>query len=247
MNIRKLAGITILLALCTLANADLIDTVTITRDGYGAGDTAKIWGGGYSEINTFAGVLGFEKISGTGDGQLLDNGWIGGFCMDIPQSLFSSTATYQLVNVADGPNPTGFLGGPMGQQKADYLAELWGRHFDEQWVSGSSWTYLQKQSAEAFQIAIWEIIYEGMPATPDGWNVKSDGTYGQLGFKASEADRDLANQWLSSLDGTGPMANLMALTNAHYQDILIAIPHSVPEPATLIILALGGMLLRIKK
>ena len=66
----------------------------------------------------------------------------------------------------------------------------------------------------------------------------------QVGFAATNVDTATANSWLHGLDGTGPMAGLLALTHDSKQDFLVT-----PEPATLAFVALGGvgMLLRRRR
>ena len=45
------------------------------------------------------------------------------------------------------------------------------------------------------------------------------------------------NNWLASLDGTGPKAHLVAITDPGYQDIMVVVP--IPEPLTMAGLFLG--------
>jgi hypothetical protein len=138
----------------------------------------------------------------------------------------------------------------MGQEKADYLAELWGRFYNPAWAAGGSYTALQKSEAEAFAAAVWEIIYEDLPASSSGWDVTRDGTGGSRGFKAANLDSQKANSWLHALDGTGPMADLRSVSYLGSQDFLVAVTASnsgeIPEPATLA-LALFGFIMVIRK
>lgn len=210
-------------------------TVTMSYSGFGARDTMKIWGGGRSGLNAYVGLFMFNKTAGTGEGQYLNNGTIGGFCMDLSEYAAGGSLTYDVIKLQDGPKPTTFLGGPMGQAKAAYLAELWGRFFDPSWAAGGRYTAQQNRQAAAFAAAVWEIIYEDLPASPLGWDVTTDGTGGQRGFRAENLDYQAANNWLYALNGTGHMAQLRALSYSGYQDFVVA----VPEPATVILVALG--------
>ncbi len=213
-------------------------TVTMNSAGYGAKDTMTIWGGGWSGLSVYAGVLMFDKTAGTGQGEFLDNGYIGGFCMDLSEYVAKGSFTYDVIMLEDGPRPTTFLGASMGQAKADYISELWGRFFDPAWSAGGTYTSQQNREAEAFAAAIWEIIYEDLPSSSAGWNVAVDGTGGSGGFKATNLDYQLANSWLSALNGTGPMADLRALSALGAQDFIV----QIPEPATVAFLAFGFML-----
>jgi hypothetical protein len=207
--------------------------------GYGAKSTMTIWGGGRYDYSVPAGVLMFDKTAGTGQGEWLDNGYIGGFCMDLSEYVAQGSFTYDVLAVEDGPRPTAFLGEAMGGQKADYIAELWGRFYDSAWSAGGTYTEQQNREAEAFAAAIWEIIYEDLPSSSAGWDVTKDGTWGSRGFKATNLDYTLANSWLAALDGTGPMANLRALSAVGAQDFIV----QIPEPATVAFLAFGAAFL----
>ncbi len=224
------------LSLAQIAGATL-GTINIEHDGYGAVGTAQVWGGGLSGSSVKAGVYMLDKSAGTGDGNLWDNGLIGAFCIDLSQNAPGYDTTYQVVMPQDAPTPTTFLGETMGAAKAAYLSELFGRHYDPAWVEGGSWTSAQNAAAEAFAAAVWEIIYEDLPASPALWNVTADGTSGSLGFKATGLDTTLANSFLHSLDGTGPMAELRAFRNSCKQDFIAV----VPEPATILMLGLGSL------
>jgi len=240
--------ITLLLSVSSLATP-IYGTVTMSLSGYGANDTMTIWGGGWNGLNVSAGQFIFNKTAGTDQGQYLDNGLIGGFCMDLSEYLTPGSLTYDVLKVQDGPRPTVFLGGSMGQAKADYLAELWGRFYNPAWAAGGSYTSQQKGEAEAFAASVWEIIYEDLPTSSAGWDITRDGTGGNRGFKAANLDYQKANNWLHALNGTGPMADLRSLSYLGSQDFLVAVqdPGVIPEPATLAFVAFGFLMVVSKK
>ncbi|MFA6187230.1 MAG: hypothetical protein WC770_08495 [Phycisphaerae bacterium] len=223
-------------------SANPVDSVTMTNTGFGAKDTMTIWGGGHSGLTVYSGIFMFNKTASTGTGNLISNGTIGGFCMDLSEYLASGPQTYEVLNVSEGPKPTTFLGGGMGATKAAYLSELWGRYFDSSWMAGGTYTAAQNAQAEVFQAAIWEIIYEDLPTSSAGWDVTIDSTTGNKGFIAANLDYTLANSWLGSLTGMYQGANLTALSYNGNQDILTVIP----EPATVAFLA-AGLLLAVSR
>jgi hypothetical protein len=216
-------------------SATPVDSVTMTYTGYGAKDVMTVWGGGQSSLTINAGIFMFNKTASTGTGNLIDNGVLGGFCIDLSQYLATGSKTYEVIDVADGPKPTTILGSGMGAVKAAYLSELWSRYFDSAWMGGGTYTSTQNEYAEVFQAAIWEIVYEDLPTSSAGWDVTLDGTVGNKGFKATNLNYTLANSWLGSLTGCYQGTNLAALSSDCTQDIMVAIP----EPATVAFLAIG--------
>ena len=236
--------ITVILGVVFFLSAEVLATpiygsVTMSSVGYGAKDTMTIWGGGWNGLNVYAGIYMFDKTAGTGDGQYLDNGYIGGFCMDLSEYIAPGSLNYDVIMLEDGPRPYTFLGGAMGEEKAAYISELWGRYYDSAWSAGGSYTAQQKSDAEAFAAAVWEIIYEDLPTSSAGWDVTVDGTFGSKGFKAQNLDYQTANNWLHSLDGTGPMAELISLSYCGSQDFIV----EIPEPATIAFVSLGLLVL----
>lgn len=229
--------ISVLAALRAVATP-IYGSVTMSYTGTGASDVMKIWGGGRSGLNVYAGLYMFNKTAGTGEGQYLDNGSIGGFSMDLSEYIAGGSITYDVIKLQDGPRPTTFLGEPMGQAKAAYLAGLWGRFFDPAWAAGRSYTAQQNSRAETFAAAVWGIIYEDLPASPLNWDVMTDSTVGSRGFRATNLDYQTADNWLHTLNGTGPMAQLSGS-----QDFIVP----VPEPASLAIFAIAGFFCLIKR
>lgn len=189
-----------------------------------------------------------NKDADTGEGDLWPDGPLGGFCIELSQRAPKKPSEYDVIMPQDAPEPACFLGGRIGPDKAEYLSELWGRFFEPNWVGSGPFTCRQNRNAEAFAAAIWEIIYEELPESPADWNVEVDSTFGRLGFKCFGADSATANQWLHTLDGTGPKADLRALVCDGKQDYITAIPTSeMPEPATMALLGLGSLILLRKR
>ena len=228
----------LLLGLPCVVRAYPVSTVEIVNTGNAASETITVWGGGLENVDVYAGVYTFNKSAGTGEGKLWDNGLVTGFCTELSETVPTITSKYSVMSLESGPVPTSFLGGPMGAEKADYIRELWGRFYDPSWATEGQHTWKQNSQASAFASAIWEIVYEDLPAKPAKWDVTVDGTAGALGFASEWVDSDLANGWLHALDGTGPKADLRVFSFNGSQDYIA----QVPEPATIVLLGLGGAL-----
>lgn len=233
----------IVLALPCAVKACPVSTVDIVHTDFGARDTLTVWGGGLEEVNVYAGVYMLDKTDGSGEGNLWPDGLIGAFCTELSEAAPESTFTYDVIAPKYGPAPTSFLEGPMGAAKADYISELWGRFYDPSWVGGGSFDSQQNGAAGAFAAAIWEIVYEDLPAAPSNWDVTTDGTLGDRGFRCENAATAIANSWLHALDGTGPKADLRVFSYDGAQDYIA----QVPEPASIVLLSLGGVLSMLRR
>ena len=210
------------------------DTVDIVHDGFGAYDVATFWGAGYTGTDVSAGVYMLNKTSDTGIGDTWSNGLIPGFCIELHEPAPQATYTYDVERADNTYNS--YTGQVLGSEKANYLRELWATHYDPAWAGGGSYTSEQNSNAAAFAAAVWEIVYEDLPTSAAGWDVTTDGTAGAGGFYAVGLDSVTANKWLHGLTGNGPKADLRVFTNQGGQDYLVA----VPEPATLVLLGIGG-------
>ena len=154
------------------------------------------------------------------------------FCIE-PRQFIASGVTYDVGTVAQAATN---LGG-IGLTKAALIEELFGRY------APNLAAPMSQLLASALQIAIWEIVRE-LPDNP------LDVTAGNIFFETPENPSGiiaLAQSFVQSLDGTGPMAvGLMVIlngingdpsTDAGTQDLLVQV--AVAEPASLAMLGLG--------
>jgi hypothetical protein len=246
MKIPKMATLlcaVLVLALPCVTRAVPVGTVDVVRVGLGAHDEIEVWGGGQAGSVAYSGVYMLGKTAGSGEGDIWPDGQLGSFCMELNEHAPDDTFMYDVVVLEDAPVPTSFLGGTIGADKARYLRELWGRFFDPDWVGSGPFTSGQNSDAGAFAVAVWEIIYEDLPSSPLGWDVTVDSTDGELGFYCVGADADKANEFLHSLTGCGPKADLRALVRCGTQDYLV----EVPEPATIALLGFSAVLSLVRK
>ncbi len=237
----KLTRISILFSLLFLltvlpcaANAYTVDTVEVVSTGLGANELVGVWGSGVDSSGTgvYAGVYNLEKTSGTGDGKLWADGLIGAFCAELSEPAPEVTTKYSVGSLDDA----------FGTKKANYLSELWGRYYDSSWAGDGPFNWQQDSEAAAFATAVWEIVGDDSPLK---WDVKTDTTWGGTGFRTDFGGATIANKYLYSLDGTGPMADLRVFSYGGSQDYIA----QVPEPTTVVLLGLGalGMLRRKRK
>ena len=229
------------LALPCVAKACLLGSVDISHVGFGAESIIDVWGGGHSGVSFHGGVYMLDKTAGTAEGKIWPDGLIGGFCIELHELAPDINLKYDVVMPEDAYNS--FMGGTIGTVKADYLRELWGRFYDPKWADSGPYTKQQNSEAEAFAAAIWEIIYEDLPKSPLLWDVGVDGTPCSRGFRAENVDIATANGWLHALTGCGPKADLRAFVFQGTQDYLV----EIPEPATIALLGIGGVLSLLRR
>lgn len=138
------------------------------------------------------------------------------FCIEVTQQVgFGNSYEYFVVDPSDAPTFE-----PMGAFRASELSELFGRYYG---------SLVTNSDFGAFQMAIWEVVYE-IGETP--LNVND----GRFQIRNAAVEQNMANAMLASLNGTGPMMSLVALTNREYQDQI------VPAPASLALAGLGGLI-----
>ncbi len=182
-------------------------TVTMTFNGLPLSRSIDLVVGATS-VSTQAGIFDWTRTGGTHVGA--PNGSFKAVCVEIDQFLRS--ATYDVINVEDGPKPGTALGaGPMGAAKASMLAKLWAAY----WGGAQG----DADAGAAFQIAVWEIVYD------------NDNDLFAGDFQADYASLAVAPQWvqdaqalLDSLPGLVSEAKLVILSSMRDQDQLVVVP-----------------------
>jgi len=149
------------------------------------------------------------------------------YCIELEQDISDCSTAY---------TQTTGLSCLMTADESAGIARLWA-HYDAGKLTGNS--------ASAFQLAVWNVLYD------TDYTVDK----GDLSIKSgSQAVRDLANSmltWLKSSTSNDPSATLTAYTSNCYQNLITGVyepvtPVPVPEPATLGIagLAVLGLVAR---
>lgn len=166
------------------------------------------------------------------------------YCIEILQDvILGHSYGFMQTSLTDAPKPGDQVipkpvslpwSGPMGATKAQDIRTLWALDYTN---------VVDKITAAAFQLAIWEIVYEN---TGTKWNVYD----GDLTV-ASGAVGNKANDFLQQVSTSAPKwSNIITLTSATDQDQITAGP-PVPLPASVWggMALLGGMLVvrRVRK
>ncbi len=156
------------------------------------------------------------------------------FCVELNQFV-TDTTTYAITAPSQVPlpgvgSPTPGLG--MGPAKADLLSELWGTYRAS--ATGAA-------GEAAFQIAVWEIVFEG-PGSEGGpivYDVNSGNFHTGSGNDSTQLGyAKQAQKWIDDiLANGGPHADLVGLSSPTAQDQITA----VPVPSSLLLLGMGGV------
>jgi len=146
-----------------------------------------------------------------------------GFCIDLFELVGNDTFTVTATAAA----PDGFAAG-MGQDRVSLLGKLFAHKYDQ---LGDD-----KKMYAAFQVAVWEIVYEDLGAF--------DVTGGD--FRVSNTNlagvTSLANTWLTDITNPNnnvvPMGNI-ALVSTSKQDWIIPNIIPIPAPGALLLGSIG--------
>lgn len=152
------------------------------------------------------------------------------FCTEVTQTVQANT-DYGFTELDQAPNSSG----GMGEERAGLVQSLYDNYFSEALNSAFE--------SAAFQIAIWEIVYESSTdaggdlvldaSTGPGFRV-TGGSADNFSFAFGMSALDLANEWLSTLTST-EVTTLLALTSGSAQDQILL----VPLPAPILMAGLG--------
>lgn len=165
-----------------------------------------------------AGLFNWTRTSGSYSGA---QGNFMSFCTELGEHVgYGNNYCYDVMALESAPNS---LGG-MGSAKANLLRELFGRYYTPAFGS-----VLSANAATAMQLSIWEIVFE------TGGSL--DLTAGNAQFVNNNgAAVALAQSYLASLDGSGPMNNdIVAMSAAGVQD------HIIPAPGTMALIGVGSL------
>lgn len=187
------------LGLCSTADGDIIEARFDTVSSGQAVSFSSNAGHKYS--SAMAGGYTWTRTGGDYAGEGAAGQFVT-FCIEVAQHIsYNKTYSFTLREPEDSPRP----GVGMGTEKADLLAELFGRYF------GSLST---TTDYTAFQTAVWEVTHDDDRSLAAGnFRVKDTGSF----FSLSQS-------WLDTLDGSGPMADLAVMSSNSAQDQVFLVP-----------------------
>jgi hypothetical protein len=210
---RTRPAVVAVVSLLAAAGAASADTVEARFVGSGLHRTVQV--SGVANVTVHAGELIHEFRNGTGAAAGL-TGQIRTFCTEVTQLVNSNWRVFDLVAPSNAPNP----GPPMGDQKALMLARLYDLAAGQQNTSADY--------AAAFQMMIWEIVYDFDAANAATGNLSR--TDGNIRFLSGDSHFGTVTTIFESLrtqllayNGVG-VTNLAAIVNSGSQDQLLLIP-----------------------
>ncbi|MBL8762986.1 MAG: Cys-Gln thioester bond-forming surface protein [Phycisphaerae bacterium] len=195
-----------------VGSAASADTVDMKFVGVGKAQVVSV--SGVYNGNVYAGQLNHQFSNGNGEGAAL-SGILPTFCTEITQLVTSSTKTYTLIGVPNGPRP----GAGMGAVKAQAIYNLYAATSGDQNSSNDK--------AAAFQTMIWELVYDY-----DGSAGSISFNSGNVRFGMSSAIQTIFNSLKTLVTSSSPASanGLRIATNDFAQDQLVQVPNQVPLP-----------------
>jgi hypothetical protein len=181
--------------------------------------------------------------------------------MELGQGVNSgSAATFTITPLNSSSGTTISANNTNVQGVANALQALYGLYYNNNWASigsfnnSSSATQLQ---ASAFQLAVWDLIYDGTwdVSHPNANNFFSTGNFQASSSSAEQEAQTMLNNVLNNINAgisdfsaNLPGETLVALTNPTYQDQLWLEPTpkgvpAVPAPPGLLLAGVGFLAL----
>jgi hypothetical protein len=130
------------------------------------------------------------------------------FCVELTQNVyFDHNYTYTVVDAENAGSPV------LGATRANLIRELWGLHAADALTSAG---------AAAFQLAVWEIVYD------TGANLAS-GSFQARATYTGDPIPVTAQTWLGQLNGSHPLATLYGMSHPTIQDQVVFVPTLTPH------------------
>jgi hypothetical protein len=222
-----------LLALASGVACAQADVVDLNFLGTGAGGNVSLSLIGLGSMDVFSGQLRHHMANGTGALAGLNGDYVT-FCPDLYQHVDSAVNSYTLTALANMPvvNPPVAT---MGAARAAVLNTLYANYGSTAETTGDN------DFAEAFQLSVWEIVYDwaGGPLDVSGGNFTATAQGG--GSLPSGV-----TAWIGAFSSTlGVLANgdyVLGLGNPDHQDQLVT-----PAPGALALIGAAGLCSRRRR
>jgi len=203
------------------------DSVDIRFDGVSPGERVRVYldtdGNGSRDYNSRvnAGVMNWTD---TDSGEEYDT-----FCIELTQTISTGQVRRYTTHddITAAPRTDGVV---LSDTKVEKLEHFWGQYRD---------LVTNSDTASAFQVGIWEIVYDG-----EGALNLNNGTFAVSSHHYYADTKGIASGWLSGLNLNGPRADLMALSNRWKQDQITEVPTPGAAAAGI---ALLGLTLRRRR
>lgn len=185
--------------------------------------------GNKASLTVYAGPLLHQTKLGNGVLAQTSGKTIATFCTELSQTVKSSWTTFEAIDLQEAPKPAaGPLGMGMSAASADAIRVLWASVGDAKFTN--------PLIGAAFQIAIWEIVYDGAENFDLG--------NGHVKFSNSAAviaeANNLFNTHLASIsEHSHRQGGLIALSSDSGQDQLFVIP--LPSHGAMAMVGLMGL------
>ncbi|TVQ62059.1 MAG: hypothetical protein EA378_06235 [Phycisphaerales bacterium] len=236
-------------ALSACAGLAAADTIDLSYQGTQRGGNFNVTVDGNTS-GTFAGQIRQNLSNGTGIGTQFNGLSAITYCADLEQQVFTNSApiTYNIVDLATIPEPSSVVPGGMGPTRAAAIESIYSYSRNVLGFDLSS-ASLANSFAGAFQLVIWEIVYDY-----DGTLASLDITSGD--FSATQTNGNpltaAVQGWVDDLINNGVTYNvnannLLGLYSDTYQDQIITIVIPTPTAAALGLLGLAGVATRRRR
>jgi MYXO-CTERM domain-containing protein len=194
-----------------------------------------MWHSAYTGLN-------FSSVVGTGER-------IQTFCAELNTNFPSDTVVYTVTGLEDipGQNPPGKI----TAAKSVLLQDLYAR-FYSQVNTGSTSNYSRAEFAAAFQLVVWEIVYENVTSSTDASVAlgQLDVSIGGMAFRdyAGADSLSVATDMIASLGQSGfrPYSNIVELSNGSTPDMIYTYS-VVPTPAVAGLAGIGLLGMRRRR
>jgi hypothetical protein len=146
------------------------------------------------------------------------NSSIATFCVELNQGFPSASADYTVNSLAS----------VKGAATADAIQKLFANNYNTAWASSS---FTGSTNSTAFQLALWELVYDGASGVLGTGNFQYTGSLTSgVGLAAKNMLAALAGTSSSSFGSLYPGQQVVWLSNGSKQDQITIITPKVPTP-----------------